>query len=108
MPTIARMPVSGETPTTLVHLPDFLGSLLVVGGYVYFTLPNGSNVLILRVPVTAQAPGFDAGLTMEGGTTTDAGDAGGTSGVPSGAQLVASTTLTWGPAGSGQLLSVAR
>jgi hypothetical protein len=76
---IVRVPESGGTPTVLIRGVDPVGMALG-NGYVYFVHPhaNATVYYVLRVPITAQAPAMDAGLTGDGG-------------VPSGAEVVATT-----------------
>src|SRR5258708_40233308 len=104
MPAIVRVPTTGGATTTLVNLPGFINSLLVVGNYVYFTYTTGSNVLVERVPVTAQAPSTDGGASGDAGANPDASDAGGNPNVPPNAELVATTTGVWSPVSDGTRL----
>jgi hypothetical protein len=100
---IARVPITGGTPTTLVRgIINGVRGLAVGGGYVYFFGTIGgfsySSYYLARVPVTAQAPALpDGGVTADGGADASAGvdaSAGGAmdAGVqPAGSELVATT-----------------
>jgi hypothetical protein len=88
---IARVPVTGGTPTTLVRgIINGVRGLAVGGGYVYFFGTIGgfsySSYYLARVPVTAQAPDVpDGGAVDDAGASDDAGVQ------PTGSELVATT-----------------
>jgi hypothetical protein len=88
---IARAPVAGGTPTTLVRgIINGVRGLAVGGGYVYFFGTIGgfsySSYYLARVPITAQAPAVpDGGMTDDAGASDDAGVQ------PTGSELVATT-----------------
>jgi hypothetical protein len=67
--TISRVPVTGGTPVDLVRDIDPRG-VLVAGGYVWFVNPDSSiaPIRLLRVPITAQAPAWDGGMSADAGT----------------------------------------